>query len=80
MSFHGAPCLGTTGRTVTALQRFVGERLVLNDATYEIVGYDIADRNVTMLATSLSTPCRRIELSLPEVLRALFEERKREHS
>ena len=58
---------------MTALQRFVGERLNIDDATYEIVGYDIADHDAVILATSLTPPYRRVELSLPEVLCALFD-------
>jgi hypothetical protein len=59
---------------MAALKRFVGERLNIDDAIYEIVGYDIANRDAVILATSLTPPYRRVELSPPQVLLKLFDE------
>jgi len=57
---------------MSALNRFIGERVSIDNMTYEVVGYDVAGRDVIILATQLAHPHQRTELSLSTLLKAIF--------
>jgi hypothetical protein len=60
---------------MSPLDKFIGERVKINERRYEISGFNIANREVRIRAVPLDPRRERVvEVSFPQALKGLFRD------